>query len=136
MAEFAGSALYLGWSHSGGTVVLKTNYRSFSWAPTLNFIDATAGADTYETLLTSYGTGGEFSCETLAQTGGTALAAALDRQKKGTVIYGPEGSVSGSLRYLIPAYSTGPQWNQPFNDVVTLTANWRQYAAETRGTFL
>jgi hypothetical protein len=135
MAEYAGSALYLGWSYSGGTIALAANFRTFSWAPTMNFIDATAGADTYENLLTSYGTGGEFSVETLAQTAGTALAAALDRQTKGTVIFGPEGNTAGKLRYLIPSYSTGPQWNTPFNDVSTLTANWRQYAAETRGTF-
>lgn len=135
MPEYAGSAMYLGWKHSGGTVTMQTNARTFSWAPTMNFIDATAGADTYEVLLTSYGTGGEFSVETLAQTAGTALAAALDRGKKGTVIYGPYGNTAGNLRYLIPSYSTGPQWSSPFNDVTTLTANWRQYAAETRGTF-
>lgn len=135
MPEFAGSAAYLGWKHSAGTIALHADFRTFSWAPTMNFIDATAGSDTYEQLIKSYGTGGEFSAELLAQTGGTALAAKLDRGTKGTVIYGPEGSTAGKLRYRIPAYSTGPQWNQPFNDVVTLTANWRQYAAETRGTF-
>lgn len=135
MAEYAGSAMYLGWKYSGGTIALKPDFRTFGWAPTMNFIDATAGSDTYEQLIKSFGTGGEFSVELLAQTGGTALAAALDRGTKGTVIYGPYGNTAGYLRYLIPSYSTGPQWNSPFNDVTTVTANWRQYAAESRGTF-
>lgn len=135
MPEYAGSAMYLGWKYSGGTIAIHTNARSFAWAPGMNFIDATAGADTYEVLLVSYGTGGEFSTETLAQTAGTLLAAAVARGTKGTVLYGPEGNASGKLRYSIPAFSTGPQWNSPFNDVTTLTINWRQNAAETRGTF-
>lgn len=134
MPEYAGSMMYLAWS-SGGTTTLQAASRNFSWAPTMNFIDATAGSDTFEQLLPSYGTGAEFSAELLAQTGGTALAAKLARGTKGTVIYGPEGSTTGKLKYSIPAYSTGPQWESPFDDVTVLRANWRQYAAETRGTF-
>ena len=135
MAEFAGSAAYLAWVWSGGTTVLDADMRTFDWTPTLNFIDATAGADTYENLLPSYGVGGDFSAELLAQEGGTALATALARQTKGTVLYGPEGNTAGDLQYSIPAYSQGPQWSSPFDDVTTITANWRQYAAETQGTF-
>ena len=43
--EYAGSAMYLAWIHPGGTTTLQTEFRNFSWQPTLNFIDATAGAD-------------------------------------------------------------------------------------------
>ncbi len=135
MPEFAGSAMYLGWVYSGGTVTLQADSRSFNWAPTQNFIDATAGSDTYENLIKSFGTGGEFGADTLAQEDGTVLAAALDRGTKGTVVYGPEGNTAGKLRYQIPAYATGPQWQSPYNDVTVLRANWRQYSAEVRGTF-
>ena len=135
MTEFARSAAYLGWVYSGGTITLHADMRTFDWTPTLNFIDATAGQDTYENLLPSYGVGGDFSAELLAQAGGTVLAAALDRQTKGTVIYGPEGTATGKLKYSIPSYSQGPQWSSPFDDVTTITANWRQYAAESRSAF-
>lgn len=134
MSEYAGSAMYLAWIHAGGTETLQADSRSFTWAPVLNFIDATAGSDTYENLLTSYGTGSEFSCETLAQASGT-LAASLDRGTQGTVEYGPEGNDAGKIKYSIPCTASGPNWSSPFGDVTVLTANWRQTAAETRGTF-
>lgn len=135
MAEYAGSAAYIAWIYSGGTVTLHGDFRTFNWAPTLNWIDATAGSDTYETLLASYGTGAEFSCSLVAQTGGTALVTALARQTAGTVEYGPAGTAAGEVKYLIPATSSGPQWNEPFNDVVEITANWRQTSAETPSNY-
>jgi hypothetical protein len=130
--EFAGSALYLAWVYSGGTVALNTEFRTFNWSPTLNFIDATAGADTYERILASYGVGGDIAFSMLAQTDGTAIATALARATKGTLIYGPAGTANNALAYSIPAYSQGPSWNQPFNDVVEITNNFRQYAVETQ----
>ena len=95
--EFAGSALYLAWIHSGGTVALNTEFRTFNWSPTLNFIDATAGADTYERVLASYGVGGDISFSMLAQTDGTAIATALARATKGTLVYGPAGTANGAI---------------------------------------
>jgi hypothetical protein len=133
--EFAGSALYLLWTSDAGTVVLNTEFRTFNWSPTLNFIDATAGADTYERILASYGVGGDIAFSMVAQSDGTAYATALARQAKGTLTYGPAGTANGALAYLIPAYSQGPSWNQPFADVVEITNNFRQYAAETQSTW-
>ena len=135
MAEYAGSAAYIAWIHAGGTTTLHQDQRTFDWTPTLNFIDATAGQDTYENLFPSYGVGGDFSTELLAQSDGTVIINSLDRGARGTVVFGPEGSVAGKIKYSIPAYSEGPQWATPFDDVVTITANWRQYAAETRSVF-
>lgn len=133
--EYAGSALYLAWIYSGGTVTLQADFRTFNWSPSLNFIDATAGADTYERILTSYGVGGDIAFSMVAQTDGTLLATALARQTQGTLVYGPAGTVDGYLAYLIPAYSQGPAYNQPFNDVVEITNNFRQYAVETKTTW-
>ena len=130
--EFAGSALYLAWIYSGGTVALNTEFRTFNWSPTLNFIDATAGADTYERILASYGVGGDIAFSMLAQTNGTAILTALARATKGTLIYAPAGTANNAVSYSIPAYSQGPSWNQPFNDVVEITNNFRQYAVETQ----
>jgi len=130
--EFAGSALYLAWVYSGGTVTLQGDFRNFSWAPTLNFIDATAGADTFEHLLPSFGTGADIPVEMVAQSDGTALATALARQTQGTLLYGPAGTADNAIAYKIPAYSQGPQWSQPYADVVMMNCNFRQYAVEVQ----
>src|SRR3970282_2590320 len=106
--EYAGSAMYLAWIHPGGTTTLQTEFRNFSWQPTLNFIDATAGADTYERLLPSFGVGSDIPLEMLAQTGGTALAVALARQTKGTLLYGPAGTANYEIAHQIPASAHGP----------------------------
>jgi len=135
MPAFAGSALYLAWVYSGGTVQLETDFRGFSWTPTLNWIDATAGADTYEELLPSYGTGVEIPVTMVLQADGTALLAAIARQTAGTLVYGPEGTATGKKKYTIPATSSGPQFNQPFDDVVELTANFRQTSVEAGTVF-
>jgi hypothetical protein len=131
--EFAGSAAYLGWVWTGGTVDLYADYRNFTWAPSVNNIDATAGRDTFERMLPSYGVGSDIALEMVAQSDGTALAVALAKGNIGTLIYGPAGTVANSIAYSIPAYSQGPQWTSPFADVVQMNANFRQNAAETMG---
>jgi hypothetical protein len=133
--EFAGSALYLQWASDAGTVTLQSDFRNFSWGPTLNFIDATAGADTFERLLPSYGVGTDISLEMLAQTDGTALATALAKAAKGTLTYGPSGTANNAIAYRIPCYSQGVQWAQPFADVVQMNANFRQYAEFSQGVW-
>ena len=135
MTAFAGSALSLQWVYSGGTVSLHTDFRGFTWTPSLNFIDATAGADTYEELLASFGTGVEIPVAMVLQADGTALLTALARQTAGTLVYGPEGTATGKKKYNIPATSSGPQFNQPFDDVVEVTANFRQTAFEAGTLF-
>lgn len=132
---YAGSVLYLAWVYSGGTVELHPNFRSFTWATDLNFIDATAGADAFEVLLASYGTGQDFSATSVAQVNGSVLLSAMDKQTSGTVIYGPEGTATGKIKYSIPAISKGPSFNQPYNDVNEITLSWRQSADASRATF-
>lgn len=135
MSEYAGSVMYLGWVYSGGTVTFHADYRTFSWAPTLNWIDATAGSDPFEHLLPSFGVGSEFGADCLLQAGGTAVLIALARGTGGTVVYGPEGTASGKIKYSIPATASGPQFNQSYNDVSMFRANWRQTAVEARAAF-
>jgi hypothetical protein len=135
MSAFAGSQLYLAWVYPGGTQTLTGDFRTFSWTPNLNWIDATAGADTFEEMLPSYGTGSDITCTMVMQVGGTAILAALDRQTFGTLVYGPEGNTTGMIKYSIPATSAGPSYNQPYNDIVEVTATFRQRSAETRGAF-
>lgn len=134
MAEYAGSAMVLRWVTSSGTTLLNTDFRTFSWTPTLNWIDATAGADTYEVLLPSFGVGAEIPVTMVAQTSGTALIAAIARSTAGSLVYYPAGTAATNIYYTIPATSAGPQFSQSYNDVVTITANFRQTSVETLGT--
>ena len=135
MAEYAGSAMYLAWVYSGGTVILDADSRNFTWAPTLNWIDATSGKDTYEVLLPSFGTGQDISVPLVAQVDGTALLTAIARQTAGTLVYGPEGTATGKVKYSIPGTSAGPQWASPFNDVTEVTVNFKQTAVEVKASF-
>src|SRR5512139_1008840 len=134
MAEYAGSAMVLRWVTTGGTTLLNTDFRTFSWTPSLNWIDATAGADTYEVLLPSYGVGAEIPVTMVAQTAGTLLVTAVARQTAGSLVYYPAGTATGMVYYTIPSTSAGPQWASAYNDVVTITVNFRQTSAETLGT--
>ena len=134
MAEYAGSAMVLRWVTSAGTQVLNTDFRTFSWTPSLNWIDATAGADTYEVLLPSYGVGAEIPVTMVAQTANGTLIGYLARQTAGSLVYYPAGTGSTNVYYTIPATCAGPQWSQSYNDVVTITANFRQTSVETLGT--
>ena len=134
MAEYAGSAMVLRWVTTAGTTLLNTDFRTFTWTPTLNWIDATAGADTYEVLLPSYGVGAEIPITMVAQSAGSALVTALARQTAGSLVYYPGGTAAGQVYYTIPATSAGPQWSSPFNDVTTITASFRQTSVETVGT--
>jgi len=135
MAEYAGSAMHLDWIYSGGTVSLRADFRTFNWSPTLNWIDATAGQDTYEVLLASYGTGADITCTLVAQASDSTVLVSLDRETAGTLLFSPEGTASGRYKYTIPATSAGPQWSTPFDDVTEITANWRQTSVETRTTW-
>ena len=136
MAEYVGSAMYLAWVYSSGTMNLDADSRSFGWAPSLNFIDATTGKDTFEVLLASYGVGQDITVPILAQVGsGVYYSTALAQSLQGSLIYGPEGSATGKAKFTIPALSQGVQWSSPYNDVTEMTAQFRQNAAYTAGTF-
>lgn len=132
---YAGSALYLAWVYSGGTVAIETNFRNFNWPQDLNYIDATAGADTFEVLLDSYGTGGDITATVVGQVDGTAILQACAKKTAGTLLYGPEGSDTGKIQYSIPATAKGPQFNQVYNDVNEITLAWRQTADHTQSSF-
>ena len=126
--------MVLRWVTTAGTTLLNTDFRTFAWTPTLNWIDATAGADAYEVLLPSYGVGAEIPITMVAQSTGSALVTALARQTAGSLVYYPGGTAAGQVYYTIPATSAGPQWSSPFNDVTTITASFRQTSVETVGT--
>lgn len=135
MTAFAGSSLYAEWVYSGGTVVLDTDFRTFSYTPVLSLIDSTAGADSYREFIDGIGEGGDPTFTLVMQTGATVLLTALARNTNGTLNVGVEGTASGKPKLVIPAISKGPQYDVPYDDIVTLTASFQQSAAETSTTW-
>lgn len=135
MTAFSGSAMYLAWVWTSGTVTLHGDFRQFDWTPTLSLIDSTAGSDTFREYIGGIGEGGDISLSTVLQTGSTALITALARGNAGTILYGPEGTATGKPKSTIPAISKGPAYSQPYDDIVEFKVSWQQSAAETQATW-
>jgi hypothetical protein len=137
MGNFMGSAMYLAWVWSGGTAQLETKFRNFSWQPTTEWVDASGGSDSFEVMLPGIGRGSDipYTCVMRDSAEGTALLAAVAKRNAGTLIYGPAGTATGQPKFTIPAVSGGPAIDQPYDDVVILTVNFRQNAVETVGAF-
>lgn len=135
MPAFSGSALYLAWVYSGGTITLHGDFRQFDWTPSLSLIESTAGADTFREYISGIGEGGDIGVSLVMQTGSTALLSALARGVSGTILYGPEGTATGKPKSIIPAISKGPAYSQPYDDIVELKISWQQSAAETQTTW-
>jgi hypothetical protein len=128
MPAYAGSALYMAWIYSGGTVVLSGDFRTVNINRTLEIIDATAGADTYREKLHSFGDT-EVTWTSVMQADGTALQTALAQKTYGTVVVGPEGSATGKPKFQVAAYSVGPTFNIAYNDIVEFSCSWISNAA-------
>lgn len=131
MAAVSGSALYLSWVYSGGTVRIDTDYRQFDYAPTLSIIDASAGADTFREYIGGIGEGGAISVSCVLQSGGTALISALAKNTPGTLTYAPSGTATGQPKFVIPALSKGPAFSQKYDDVIEMKVEFQQTSAET-----
>jgi hypothetical protein len=133
MAAFSGSALYLQWIGTGGTTLLHGDFRQFDWTPSLNLIESSAGADTFQEFLPGIGQSGAISLSMVMQTGGTALITALASGAVGTLVFSPEGTASNKPKMTIPAFSKGPAYSQPYSDVVEFKVEFQQSAAHTDG---
>jgi hypothetical protein len=126
MAEYAGSALSLSWIWSGGTTDLSAHTRQLTITPNQQTIDVTAGSDANRQYLTSF-VDYAVSWQGVAQNGssGTIMAQALKAGVEGTLIAGPYGTASNSLKYTIPAFSLGAVQDMPYADVVTLGCDFQ-----------
>lgn len=130
MPSYAGSSLYLEWIHSGGTTLLNTDYRTFTYTPTIDFYDGTAGADTARERISGL-KDGSMSFAGVQQAAGTAIITALAEGVSGTLRWSPEGTATGKGKYTAPAISLGVKWNIPYNDIVEISADWQQNGART-----
>ena len=124
--EFAGSAAYLSWVHAGGTLVLNTDFRTITYTPTLEKIDATAGADTYRQKLASFGDA-SLVFSGLFPSNGTAQLTGLAEKTTGTITYGMAGTATNSPKITFPAVSNGPNINEPFDNMVEISCTFDLY---------
>ena len=124
--EFAGSALYANWVHAGGTLVLNTDFRNVTFSPSQELIDATAGADAYRQSIASFANC-TFSFSGIFPSNGTAQLTGLKEGTTGTITYAPAGTATNSPKITFPAIVQGPNMNQPYNDIVEISATWALY---------
>ena len=132
--EFAGSALYAHWVWSGGTLVVSTENRNFTYSDQIETIDATAGSDATRRKISSF-KNATASLSMTAQSDGTALIAACAAGVTGTLIFGEAGSAVGKPKVTMPAISLGISRRVPYADVVTYDISWESNADVTTGVW-
>jgi hypothetical protein len=126
--------MVLQWIYSGGTVALNGDYRTCSWTPSVSNTETTAGSDTHQTFLPTV-KNATASIGMVAQTGGTAMIAALAAGNSGTLIIGPEGTASGKPKITFPSFSNGAQFTYPYAGTVEFTCSFTETAAYTEGSY-
>jgi hypothetical protein len=137
MADFSGSALDVKWQYGTGTYTLTGDQRTFSYTPSIDLIETTAGADANKNYI-SGPKDGQAQFEALMQTGtaltGTAMYSTLNEGNAGTLVWSPEGTATTKPKYTMPAISLGVSYGYPYSDAVTTSVSFQQNGARTEGT--
>lgn len=133
MPEYSGSALYLSYIHSAGTVALGTNYRTCSDNPDVELIEVTAGSDADKSYVTGPKSG-NVSVTFLDETAsGTAIYNALGTGTNGTLIISRMGTATGSPKRTIPVICQGAQVSLSYNGATEVTCEFQYNGAPTNG---
>jgi hypothetical protein len=121
--EYVGANMYFAWVYSGGTVTLHADERTVSLNPSVDFAESTAGSDARKTRIATVK---DFavSFAGVAQTGGTVLEDALAEGTRGTILFGPEGTVLGTRKHVIGAHSQGAKFALKYADVTEITCDF------------
>lgn len=108
MTAFTGSALYVAF---GGTVA-QANYRSFEPSSEIGLEDGSAGADVGRTKLSTLKDGNaSLTLRSIAGTAGTAMWIGWVEGASGTLVWGPQGTATGSVKGSV--YATIASRNTP-----------------------
>ncbi len=134
MADITGQNMFISFAGSGGTVILSTEYRSFSSNPSVGLVDVTAGADAYKTYLATV-KDGTFDYAGLLQSKGTAVTNALREGISGTLTVAPEGTATGYPKETYPCIVLGPKISYPYSDVVEVSCTFQQSGASVISTY-
>ena len=134
MATITGENLYLRWVYSGGTVVLSTDYTQFTFTPSVELLDESAGADTHRTYIPRL----KDSTASYAgrhQASGTALVQALAAGTEGTLEWGEEGTAAGKPKKTLPAISQGASINIPYANLVDISCTFQGNGEDVDATW-
>jgi hypothetical protein len=133
MAEFiAGPTMVLTWTYSGGTIALAGDYRTATWAPSVAYVDSSAGSDTHVQRLTAL-KDSTASITLVAQTGGTAIQTALQPGVGGTLVIQPEGTAASKRKITFPCFCDGASIDMPYADIVAISCGFTGNGAFTDG---
>lgn len=139
--EFVGSALYASWVavNAGGTalgtVVLNTDFRNFTYTPSIDLVDATAGADAAKKNIASF-KGGQIVCDQVMQSDlGTAAMTYLSEGQRGTMTWGEAGTASTKPKHVAGFLCLGSSYSTPYNDIVTISTTFQQDTARTDSAY-
>lgn len=132
MTEYTGKNLYAQWTCAAGAVSLEGDFRTFSLKPSIALVKGTAGSDADEVYLATV-KDAQMSWAGVAQTGGTILEDYLVEGTEGTLVIGPEGTVTGKRKWTIPAIALGGQIQIPYADIVEITCDFQKTGALIRG---
>lgn len=129
MAEYVGKEGVYTWVWSGGTVNFSSDWRTFSYSPTIEILDATAGSDAAKVKIVSFKDGS--MSLTLVDQGGTTLDAACTEGVGGTLFWSPAGTATNSPKYSAAAICKGQTINPQYNQVVERQISWEQNGARS-----
>ena len=128
MAEvISGPSMVLTWTAvvgtTLGTINLAGDFRTCTFTPSIAYVDASAGADTWTSRMTGI-KDATMSIELVAQAGGTAIYQALQPGQMGTLVVQPEGTASGKRKITFPGYCDGAVTTHPYNDIIVMTCGF------------
>ncbi len=128
----AGTIAKIQWAHSGGTLDMSADYRTFDFTPSVDFVDGTAGGDSVKVKIPGMT---DATCNITMRNpqGGTATYTALQPGKGGTLTLQPEGTATNKRKITMPAYCNGGQYTHPYNDVSVVSVTFQANGAFTDG---
>lgn len=134
MPAYSGSALYIQWVYSGGTVVFNTDFKTFNHTPSISLYEETAGADAHVAFVNGVKSD-QMALTYIDQAAGTAAMTSLAEGTSGTLTWGPEGTATGKRKFTIAAIAMGAQLTQPYNNVVEISTTWTGNGSRTGSTY-
>lgn len=133
MGDMTGSALYVTFKETA----ITGDFREWEDGGEMGLVDATAGADTVKTYLTTQLDGtAKFTGLYQGGTAATDVYNLMAEGASGTLIIGVEGTAAGKPKKTInTAIVKSRSRKIPYDDVVELSVEFQFSAAQTDGTF-
>ena len=134
MAGYIGSANVVTWIQAAATTVLTGDHKSFTYTPSINLVDETAGADAQKNYLVGVKDGNAtFNgvWQSGAGAGGTLTTSTLTEGNIGTLEYEPLGTAGTQPNISFKAISQGVALSSPYDNLTEITVNWQQSGPRT-----